>query len=334
MKQCGAWIAAGRDYSGATVMGLPEYQAFEEALRAAFPERFQGNTPLREFEQRYAFPLIEAAIARSAERGLAGRSNETSITESVDEFVRLINRERDEAVAARVITDITVETRLAIGSVEIRPVGQWGLREAFRGIGRLIPGTAQELDSMTGLFPETFHFSVLVARATAPLGPLAGHGYYSAAQAATSMISTALAAIRLATAATTQSTVEVISPPGYVRLRRAQIIRFDFDRTQLIQHMGKITSETAPAIAALAKQLPTWSGDEKDPHTAGIALARYDRSFLDRPWYDTVVDMGVGLEAALLGGSDTKEESVCGYAIERPRSLRHLMTHAPPSMGM
>jgi hypothetical protein len=305
-----AWIEVGRDYAGSTLMALPEFEQFERAVRESYPDRFDAPFGERELAQEYAFSLVEGAIARAVDLDDEDVASSAGVSIAVEELHRLLTRNRDDVIVARVITDVWVEAPLRIGDVEVRPVGDWGLRDAFIDIDRLIPGAGATLEAETSFGPFTFQFAILVTLASAPVGDPIHPGYYMAAREASNRLATALAAIRLATAATTDTVVEVVGPPGYVRLRRPRAVRHDYNQARLIQRIGRVTLPLAPAIGKLKEQLVGWGGDDTEPHIVGVALARYDRSFLERPWFDLVVDIGVGLEAALLGGGDHEEISL------------------------
>lgn len=298
-------VEVGRDYTGATVMALPEFQRFEEALKGYLPERFTGEVGRLEFAQQYAFPVIEGFALRLA---ADGDHHEESLSACVSELMELLNRSDDHVVAARVVTDVDVSEQVDLGEVRISPLGSWGLHDAYRAIESLIPGSILRLDDAVPFGPMTSQFALLVTEASAPRGSPFEPGHYSAAERATRRLSSALAAIRLATAATADTIVEAIAQPGYVRLRRPVITSYPFTRIPLVQRVARVRPSDGVSIASLAEKMARWSSDEPQPNPLGVAIERFNRSYLERPWFDQLVDLSVALEASLLSGSPEKED--------------------------
>ena len=109
------------------------------------------------------------------------------------------------------------------------------------------------------------------------------------------------------TASTAESIFEVRSSPEYVRLHAPEVVPHEHSPYPMIQRLTPIAEQSARSIAFLADRIPSWYQDEQNPSTIRIALTRYLRSYLPRPWFDIVVDLGIGLEAALLGDADHEE---------------------------
>jgi hypothetical protein len=95
---------------------------------------------------------------------------------------------------------------------------------------------------------------------------------------------------------------------------------------ELVQRVGTIGPELGAPIAALGDRIAAWGGDNQNPHSLGVALSRFARSFVSRQWFDMLVDVTVGLEAALLGGSEQEE---IGLRL-RSRAAALLATPADP----
>ncbi len=298
-------VEVGRDYAGASVMALPEFQRFEEALKGYLPGRFTGEVGQLEFAQQYAFPVIEGFALR-----LAGddEHRDEALLACVNELIELLGRSHDRVIAVRVVTDVEVTEPVDLGDVHMSPVGPGGLHDAYRAIEALIPGSILRLDDAVPFGPMTSRFALLVTEAKAPRGSPFAPGHYSAAELATRRLSSALGAIRLATAATADTVVEAIAQPGYVRLRRPIITSYPFTRIPLIQRVVTVRTTDGISIASLAEKIGQWSSDEPQPNPLGVAIERYNRSYLERPWFDQLVDLSIALEAALLSGSPEKED--------------------------
>lgn len=295
-------------YGGQSVMSLDEYHQLEEALKSTFPGRFEGPIGVRDMTSNYAFSVVEGAVVQAAlgqhEFGL----KPDDLTVVVNEMLDLAQRDRDRVIAARVLTDINVDAPFYTGSVEMRPVGSWGLNDAYRDINSFIPGAGPMLDSDIGYRTTgSFSYALLRTDTDAPTGTRIDTGYSVASSYALARLDTLTSALRLATSATSQAVVDITSAPGRVRLYGPEIFRHEVERVGMIQRIGHIQPDQAPAVAALADRLAAWGGDDQNPHSLGVAVNRYGRSFQARAWFDMLVDVAVGLEAALLGGSEQEE---------------------------
>lgn len=314
-------------FGGQTVMGLAGYQQLHKALAAAFPDRFAGPLGTHELPEQYIWALLDGAVLRAANGRLEMELRPEDLSAAISEMLELLLRERDRAIAVRVLSDITVDAPFYAGGVELRPVGNWGLTDAYRDIDHFIPGALRLLDTDIGYRTGPgFTFGMLRTETDAPVGDRMREGYSVAKSLATGRIETMTAALRLATATTSQAVVDITSSPGHGRLYRPEIFRHDTDFMENIQRIAHIEPDQAPAVAALADRLPTWGGDDQNPHSLGVALSRFGRSFVARPWFDMLVDVAVGLEAALLGGSEQEE---IGLRL-RSRAAALLATSADP----
>jgi hypothetical protein len=291
---------------GQTVMGLPDYQRLEDGLAQAFPDRFGGPLGSHELPSQFIWALVDAAVLRAASY-YDFELPPAAIDATVAEMFDLIHRDRDRVVAARVISDITVDKPFYAGRVELRPTGSWGLNEAYRDIDGIIPGAGRLLDEVANRTGPSFTYTTLRTDADAALGDRIFEGYGVARRLALGRLETLTAALRLATASTAQVVVDIDSAPGHARLMKPQVLRHDTDFMEIAQRIGHVRPEHASALANLGDRLASWGGDDANPHSLGVALGRFNRSFVTRPWFDTLVDLAVGLEAALLGGADHEE---------------------------
>jgi len=295
-------------YGGQSVTALSGYHELEEELRAAFPTRFEGPIGVRDLTSQYVWALVDGMVLRAALGHLEFELRPADVAASVAEMLDLARRDHDRAIAARVVTDIKVDTPFYAGAVEIRPVGNWGLNDAYRDINRFIPGAGPMLDSDIGFRTTgSFNYALLKTDTDAPTGTRIDSGYSVASNYALARLETLTSALRLATGATSQAVVDITSAPGHVRLHGPEIFRHEVARIGMIQRIGHVKPDQAHAVAALGDRLAAWGGDEQNPLSLGVALSRFGRSFQSRPWFDMLVDVAVGLEAALLGGAEQEE---------------------------
>ena len=315
-------------FGGQSVMGVTGYKQLEEALKAAFPQRFEGPLGSHDLPSQFVWAMLDGAVLRAALGRLELELRPEDLAASVGEMVNLVQRDRDRSIAARVLTDITVEAPFYAGSVELRPVGNWGLTDAYQDINGFIPGAGRMLDEdIRYRVAGSFTHATLRTETEAPVGDRIDTGYSVAKRQALARLETVTSALRLATGATSQAVVDITSAPGHVRFYRPEIFRHDIDQMELVQRIGHIGPELGAPIAALGDRMAAWGGDNQNPHSLGIALSRFGRSYVSRPWFDMLVDVAVGLEAALLGGSEQEE---IGLRL-RSRAAALLATPADPA---
>jgi hypothetical protein len=301
------WMELMPDW-GQSVLSLAEYHQLEKALESAFPDRFAGPLGRHELASQYIWAVLDGVVLRAADLHLEFELRPADLAAAVDEMLDLVLRDRDRAVAARVVSDITLDAPFSVGGVELRPVGNWGLTDAYRDIDGFMPGAGRLLDAEIGYRTgPSFTFATLITHTDAAVGDRMGEGYSAAKRLALARAETLTSALRLATATTSQAVVDITAAPGHVRFYRPEIVRHDFGFMELVQRIGHIQPEHAAPIAALGDRLAVWGGDDKNPHSLGIALSRFGRSFVTRSWFDMLVDIAVGIEAALLGGSEQEE---------------------------
>jgi len=293
---------------GMTVMSLPSYRRLEAALPAAFPDRFAGPIGTHDLPSQFIWALVDGVVLTAASSYYKFDVPHAEVTAAISEMLDLVQRDRDQVVAARVVSDITVEKPFYAGRVEIRPVGSWGLADAYRDIGSFMPGAGRMLDSEIKFRGgPSFTLTTLRTAADAPLTDRVMEALPAARRQAYAQLDTLTAALRLATASTTQAVVDIDAGAGRVRLWKPQIYRHDTEFMEITQRIGRLRPEDAGALASLGDRLASWEGDSERPHSLGVAIGRFNRSFVTRPWFDVLVDIGVGLEAALLGGADHEE---------------------------
>jgi hypothetical protein len=305
------WIEVGRDYEG-SALNAPEMKTFEEALVAAFPNRFTGDLMEKESVSQYAFGLLEGAVA-AITRSAAPYVNDGPIaSKAIEELLALLKMPGQEAVVARIVSDLVLPGNAAItvGPVQILPAAGPGFMDAARVVEQIVPGAAQEM-WRTQPFIMADDLSVVVTRGTAQ-GDRLWPAYDMAARQGSRRISTFVTAVRLATGPTTENIVEIVGQAGFVRAHRPRVEYFRHQSLALAaRRSASLDASRAAALTKLSEELQRWEGADPNKSTAlGIALARLNRSYEAAPWSDQLVDLCVGLEAALLGGAEQEEISL------------------------
>ena len=132
----------------------------------------------------------------------------SDLATAVGEMLALLQRDRDRIVAARVITDIIVDGSFYAGTVELRPVGNWGLIDAYRDIDQFIAGGGRLLDEdIAHRGSGSFTHATLRTDADVARSHRVNEGYELASRVAIAKLETLTSALRLAMAATTQAVV-------------------------------------------------------------------------------------------------------------------------------
>jgi len=166
---------------GQSVLSLAEYHQLEEALESAFPDRFAGPLGRHELASQYIWAVLDGVVLRAADLHLEFELRPADLAAAVDEMLDLVLRDRDRAVAARVVSDITLDAPFSVGGVELRPVGNWGLTDAYRDIDGFMPGAGRLLDAEIGYRTgPSFTFATLITHTDAAVGDRMGEGYSAA----------------------------------------------------------------------------------------------------------------------------------------------------------
>src|SRR5437773_6827683 len=157
-----------------------------------------------------------------------------------------------------------------VGRVELRPVGSWGLTDAYRDIDRFIPGAGRLLDEDAKYrVAGSFTYTTLRTETEAPLTDRIVEAHSAARRQALAQLETATAALRLATASTSQVVVDIDAPPGRVRLLKPQVYRHDVESLEITQRIGRIRPDDAGPLASLGDRLVSWAVDRVAPHSSG-----------------------------------------------------------------
>jgi len=322
-----AWIEVGRDYEGSLLNGTQELRLFEEALAAAFPHRFTGGVGEKEFASMYAFGLVEGAVARIALADAPFRADGPVASTAIDELLALLQTPSQEAVVVRIVSDLKVQgdEPIVVGPLEVKPnAGRF--YDAARAVGEILPGAGHEIWREKH-FGMAYDLAIVVTRGTAqPDRERTWTAFDVAARQSSQRINAFVTVLRMAMAATTENIVEAVGQAGFVRVYRPRIEYFRRQWMPLaIRRVASLEKRHVSGLTELLEHLERWEGnDPKKPTVLGIALARLNRSYEATPWFDKLVDLCVGLEAVLIGGTEQEEISLklrtrAAYLLATPR---------------
>ncbi len=302
------YVAVGRDYYGDTIRNLDGYQAFEEALEHAYPDRFgePRARPHAEFASTYVFSFLEACIARC---GLAANFDPTGepVEESIDELLQVLASDTYEMVCVRHVSHLTssTESEIQLGDITVVPEpADWG--GLTDRVQHEIVGAAQawNRDDPRPYGPP---HSLLIAREVTADPDIEAVTYRLSAR-----ISRFLLLTRLLTAGTTYTNYELVGLTTRVARMRPQMKESQggLFGGMPIRRTAKLSEANASAFAKLGVAL-----DDADVRREGmvatsfdVALSRLNRSYRSGSQDEHVVDLATALEAALIGSDKTKDE--------------------------
>jgi hypothetical protein len=301
------YVAVGQDYSGPSIMGLPEYQALEALLNGVYPERFAE--PLKrqdsEFASTYIFDFLEACVARCS-RDSRFDSETPAVDESIDELLSVLGASSYEVVSCRHVSHLTTMSgdEVQIGDVTVVP-GQPS-SGVYRRIADEIPGAAGPLNRERPSQYDPPQSVLIIREVTEDPDP------YEVDKRLSRRLERFLLVVRLLTAGTVQSSYQVSGTTTLISRMDPQVGTFRRGWFDLrVRRTVRLTGNEDAAFVALNELI-----DNADVTREGmsatsfdVALGKYNEShFTDSP-YEHLVDLATALEAALIG-ADKETEAV------------------------
>ena len=167
------FIHVGRDYSGPDVNGT-EFAALEEALNAAYPERFSDpmTKPHPEFSNTYIFSFLEGCVARcaDAEDGVFD-ADTPPVEESVEELLGVLDASEYTMTCCRAASQLVPVTGAPVTIVDVTIYADAGEPdELLRRSVHLIPAGPSALNREIPRFYDP-PSSLLVTRGSTKLDP-------------------------------------------------------------------------------------------------------------------------------------------------------------------
>lgn len=301
-------VRVGRDYFGDTIRSTPSYAAFEAAIEAITPGRFEdagAGLAEREFAGSYVFSFVDAAIFLCTEDGGGYSVASPAVSEAIRMLVASLVDPTPEVAVCRAVTHLSTasEETIQLGGITITPAVGW---DALREIGRQVPGAGSAL-TRDPPFVYDPPGSVLTIRGSMTSDP------YRSVEELSSQLERFLIAIRLVTGASVQSALEVRGATTRVsRLAPYKVdFRFSGSLGTLIRRTARLTVEDEGSITRVVDLLGTAERRKGVLISSfDMALTRYNRSHQCAPWTDKLVDLATALEAALIGTSDDNSSVV------------------------
>lgn len=301
------WIWMARDYFGHAVEG--SRGALSKALESSLPDRFGEVTrPSLDHPWGYAAALLEAAVAAATRAGEPYDLRSPSVQRAIDGLIEKVQStpastvlqlvsDIDLALTKSEGTDADLGETIEISNVRVIRVGN----EAERFIEQEIPGAGLEVDR-THAVVHPGPAALLVAR----VEQLA---HYSArATEGRRRLAALLTSIRLATGSSSRVFVDVEGEPEQVRWVSPSVTPMPVWKFRFVYRPALISPLLVPGLSALASLIRQFDGEATVSVGVRVALGRLVRS-LDT-WspslVDPIVDLAIGLEAALAGTDRTE----------------------------
>ncbi len=303
------WIQMGRDYPSHAV---ESEGPLSEALEAALPARFV-RTPMdatMDYPWFYGSALLEAAVASATRAHEPYAVTSPSVRAVVDEFVAKVQAP-PATTSLQVVTDMEVVTdkieeaapvplgeTIHVAGVDIIRVGatpETYIEQELRSAGYDV-----ERDQVVS-WPGPV--SLLVARVARALG------FDARSREVRRRLRNVVTAVRLATGASASPLVTIDGEPGGVPTMHPRIRPHPPRGMRLAHRPTQLGPGDVTGLEVLCCRIDDWLGaDDLEASPLGLAIGQLNRS-LDGPSTtvaDIVVDLSIGLEAAL-AGNDTSE---------------------------
>jgi len=296
-----------RDYFGHAVERSEGPLA--QALEAALPERFerQGAHPI-DYPWNYASALLEAAVAAATLADEPYEVESPSVQTTIDELIGKV-RAVPRSTVLQVVADVEVEHRPVpeghqdrfgetIEVAGVRVIRVENQPEPF--IERELPSAGYEVErSQVVVYPGPTSLLAATVELMAD--------YDTRVNEARRRVNHLIAAVRLATGSTVHALVDIQGEPERVRWISPSITPFRSWGFRFAHRPVTLSEAEMSGLTYLVSLISSW-GDQEDWVAARMALGRLGRS-LDG-WtpsiVDQVVDLAIGLEAALAGTDKTE----------------------------
>jgi hypothetical protein len=302
-------VKVGRDYFGPDLHDLADYQAFERALEADYPQRFSEPLQRRnaEFASMYIFSFLEACVAYCSVFQGAFDARSQSVDRAIEELATVLSSDNTELVCCRAVSHLSTESAepLTVGPVTVIPAPPG--RDAIpRLIAAAIPAAFSAFNREPPFFHDPPH-ALLVARETVG----SEDGIDDARGRLNAEIERFLLAVRLLHAGTTISHYQMTGSAQRISHYGPSLIQFpNRFPTSLIRRVPRLGNADVDAIPALMAMID--SADVKRTKMAAasfdVAVSKFHASHHEADAFERLVDLATALEATLLSSeSDTTE---------------------------
>lgn len=279
-----------------SILGPNFGAALEQAIEAELPGRGTLASILP-WPEMYPMALLRAVVAEATV--MDRRPSAVDVDGKVDEMLAHLAREGNVTRTIWLLTDLDVErvAGVTIHHVRLQPVR--GLAES---ISMEMKEAAAEIRRL---------FVPLGSREPRALAIVDGIGRqrdWELQQESEPHLGHALTALRLVTAATIVRSVEMRGQPGWVHTHPPFAEVADRGPGTHWRRVGVVEPADIPGVEALARVVCDLEArPSKKVPSIILALHRFNRVHRVSSWQDLVVDLSIGLEAAL-SSADRRED--------------------------
>jgi hypothetical protein len=280
-----------------------------ELLKAELPERFAEKIPAVDYPWTYGGPLVEAAVAAATHADQPYEVASPSVQRVLDEFIDKLQA-TPRLTVLLVVTDIDVE-HPAMSQGYADPLGEEiaiaGVRlirvenQPERFIELEVPSAGYEVERLDVVaYPGPAVLFVSTVESIVGLDTRSSTARRRAAQL--------LAAIRLATNTSARALLVVEGEPDRVHRYGPVITPLRQPWFRYGHRPVTLGGRHVPSIEALATLIGRLEDNAADSTPVRLAIGRFGRSIDETATgiSDQVVDLAVGLEAALAGTERTE----------------------------
>jgi hypothetical protein len=286
------WLDHNRVWN---ILGRDVGKGLITVLETELPARFAPLVPLPRAEA-YPMALLRGVVTVATVQGLGPADASPIVFDLVDEMVRLVE-----------VPDQTIRSIRLLSHIDVSPVaGQVVAGVRFQRVRGLRETVAKELPEATYEIDRT-HVS-LGSRQPRALIVSEASGPQDSWQLANDLrprLQYVVSALRLLTGATIGQLVEVYGQPTMVHPIGPSALELDPEAGTYWRRVGVLEPADLAGVGRLVELLTELDAlPPKKLPSIVVAIGRFNRSYRPAAWQDSVVDLAIGLEAALSDDSD------------------------------
>jgi hypothetical protein len=321
------YLAVGRDYEGAGIMPLPEFEAFESLLMATYPDRFdeplEGPDP--EFASQYIFSFLEASISRIVRQHELYEADSPSVASSIVELLSVLDADSQCLTYCRAVSHLTTEhgAILELGDIAIVPGTAEPDDGLFAHAVRLIPGAYGAFNNRDPR-PYDPPFSLVITQGSFTAKP------HDLADRLRGRVDRFLLTARLLHSGTFRSYWEVVGAPTLVSRISPYSNVLGRGSMAGVRRTTRLSPSDADAIRGLGELIEQAQvkRDGMVDTSFDMALRRFHAVNTPQNDLDLLVDFATAMEG-LLAGQETETEAVTLRLRNRAAAL--LATESDPA---
>lgn len=309
------WIHVGSEFEGWLIMGLPMHDVFTASLEATFPARFAGGVGAKDFATQYPHALVTSAVAWLTRMGQPYQGTQSAALDVIRSFLRYVSSSAERVVVVYAVVGIRTgdDAELRTRGLRVIPTSSVGEPHIKAVIERSIPGAGYALKDAS-LFRVGLPSCLFIASKTEQL--IESDRFHDAFSRGTATLVNRLdglvSGLRLTTSGTIHVLAHAIGGPGPFQMFRPRVGEERFRDS--LADVRRVTTIDASLVRRLDRLDGLWRRavvpDRGVVPTLSIAGQRFNRSFGGEYWQERLIDLAIGLEAAMGQEDDPAELSL------------------------